>query len=88
MSDNENENWQRGRESNSDSTPEIVIAGVRATIRLCRPAQHNRLDPTDIEILLEHFATITANAGVRVLVVTGLGDRTFSSGYTIGAILH
>jgi enoyl-CoA hydratase/carnithine racemase len=88
MSDDKNESWQESRKGNSDSTPEIVIAGVRATIRLCRPSQHNRLDPTDIEVLLEHFATITANADVRVLVVTGSGDRTFSSGYTIGAILH
>jgi enoyl-CoA hydratase/carnithine racemase len=68
------------------STPALSIAGPRATITLRRPAEHNRIDPGDLGILLGHFADAVADPAVRVLVITGLGDRTFSSGYTLEAI--
>ena len=68
------------------ATPELSIEGPRATIRLRRPAQHNRIDPADLTVLLGHFERVLAEPAVRVLVVTGTGSRTFSSGYTIEAI--
>jgi enoyl-CoA hydratase/carnithine racemase len=73
-------------ETAPETHPTLHIAGARATITLCRPAQHNRIDPEDIDVLLGHFDAATRQADVRVLVLTGSGDKTFSSGYTIDAI--
>ena len=70
----------------SAGTPQLDIAGPRATITLRRPDEHNRIDPADPEVMLAHFAKIAADPAVRLLVITGMGSRTFSSGYTIDAI--
>lgn len=70
----------------TDTTPCFEVNGPRATIRLRRPQEHNRLDPSDLAVLLEQFERVAADKAVRVLVVTGTGDRTFSSGYTVQAI--
>ncbi len=69
-----------------DTVPKLQIEGPRATIRLCRPAEHNRIDPEDLDVLLDHLRRIAAQDGVRVLVLTGTGNETFSSGYTIQAV--
>ena len=70
----------------TDSPPTLAISGVTATIRLCRPAAHNRIDPDDVPVLRAHLAAIAEHADVRLVVITGTGGRTFSSGYTIEAI--
>ena len=72
--------------SDPDQAPTLDIAARRATIRLCRPREHNRIDPDDIPVLLDHFDRIERTAGVDLVVVTGSGTKTFSSGYTIDAI--
>lgn len=66
--------------------PQLEIDGPRATIRLCRPSEANRIDPSDLAILKAHLQAVIAASEVRVLVITGAGDKTFSSGYTIQAI--
>jgi enoyl-CoA hydratase/carnithine racemase len=71
----------------ADGPPTLEIAGGTATIRLCRPAAHNRIDPDDIAILVGQLGEIAARSDVRVVVFTGTGSATFSSGYTIDAIL-
>src|SRR5476649_222794 len=63
-----------------------LCSAGRATIRLARPAEHNRIDPADLAVLLEYFGRILADNAVRVLVITSTGEKTFSSGYTISAI--
>jgi len=70
-----------------DSTPSLKLAGAMATIRFERPAEHNRIDPDDIPVLRRHLDKIAAASQVRVVVFTGAGNRTFSSGFTVGAIL-
>jgi enoyl-CoA hydratase/carnithine racemase len=72
-------------ETEAPSTPVLTIDGARATIRLNRPRHLNRLEPEDLGALLELFARIEADAGLRVLVLTGTG-RAFSAGYDLGAI--
>ena len=72
--------------STIDAPPTLAIAGATATIRLCRPAAHNRIDPDDIPVLRAHLAAVSAQSAVRIVVITGTGGRTFSSGYTIEAI--
>lgn len=69
-----------------DTAPSLDIDGARATIHLRRPLEHNRIDPSDLAVLLDHFEQARSNKAVRVLVVTGAGHKTFSSGYTVAAI--
>jgi len=65
------------------TTPLLSIKGARATIRLNRPAVHNRIEPADLLKLGELLAAIEANPEIRVLVLTGTG-KSFSSGYHLG----
>lgn len=74
--------------------PLLTRAPGIARITLNRPAQHNRMDPADIDAmlpLLERLAAEAAPGGgdapLRALVITGSGERTFSSGYTLQAIV-
>ena len=48
--------------------------------------EHNRIDPSDLAVLLDHLGQACSDRAVRVLVVTGSGQKTFSSGYTVAAI--
>jgi enoyl-CoA hydratase/carnithine racemase len=68
------------------SSPTLDIAGGVATLLFCRPEEHNRIDPEDLAVLMRHFERVLAEPGVRVLVVRGSGEKTFSSGYTVHAI--
>lgn len=70
------------------ASPELRIASGVATITLRRPAQHNRLDPEDTVILAGHVELLRHDPAVRVVVITGEGTKTFSSGYTVEAILE
>jgi enoyl-CoA hydratase len=67
------------------SAPVFDIDGARATIRLNRPKHLNRLQPDDLDALLELFDRIEADPAIRVLVLTGTG-RAFSAGYDLGSI--
>jgi enoyl-CoA hydratase len=67
------------------STPVLEIDGARATIRLNRPRHLNRLQPDDLDALLDLFDRIEADPALRVLVLTGTG-RAFSAGYDLGSI--
>lgn len=65
------------------TTPLLSIEGARATIRLNRPAVHNRIEPADLLMLGQHLTAIEAEPAIRVLVLTGTG-KSFSSGYHLG----
>jgi enoyl-CoA hydratase/carnithine racemase len=67
------------------STPVLTLDGARATIRLNRPKHLNRLQPDDLEALLDLFDRLEADPAIRVLVLTGTG-RAFSAGYDLGSI--
>lgn len=71
-----------------DQVPSLEIVGAVARITFRRPREHNRIDPDDIAVIDAHLAAVEANADVRVLLFTGTGDKTFSSGYTIDAIVE
>ena len=68
------------------SAPLLDISGPRATIRLNRPKHHNRLEADDLGVLLKLFDQVDADPALRVLVLTGTGGRTFSSGYDLGSV--
>ena len=68
------------------STPPILtVANGKATVRLNRPAEHNRLEPADLDALVEIFDTVAKDDTARVLILTGTG-KSFSSGFHIGAL--
>jgi enoyl-CoA hydratase/carnithine racemase len=73
-------------DADASTTPIVTIADGRATIRLNRPRQHNRLEPADLSVLRETFERVDADRSIRVLVLTGTG-KSFSSGYHIGALI-
>ncbi len=69
------------------TAPIVTIKDGRATIRLNRPREHNRIEPDDLAVLRETFTRIDEDPRVRVLVLTGTG-KSFSSGYHIGALVE
>src|SRR5947207_3119925 len=78
---------KRKRNERAHGAPSLTIAGSVATIRFERPREHNRIDPDDIPVLRAHLERVAAAAHVRVVVSTGAGGKTFSSAFTIDAIL-
>jgi enoyl-CoA hydratase/carnithine racemase len=66
--------------------PALQIEGSVATITLRRPGEHNRIDPDDPQVVLRHLEEIDKSREVGVLVVTGEGEKTFCSGYTLTQI--
>ena len=67
------------------TVPIIAMADGRVVVRLNRPREHNRLEPTDLTVLRQTFARVDADPSVRVLVLTGTG-KSFSSGFHLGAL--
>ncbi|MGB7297875.1 MAG: enoyl-CoA hydratase/isomerase family protein [Burkholderiaceae bacterium] len=57
------------------------------TLRLNRPDAHNRLDPLDVDALLTLFTQPFETGNPVALVITGNESRSFSSGYTLDAIM-
>ena len=62
--------------------PKVHVEGGVAQLRLDRAAEHNRLDPADLDAMTRWFGELAADPAIRVLVITGTGERSFSSGYT------
>ena len=67
------------------SSPVLTLDGPRATIRLNRPAQHNRLGPADLQALMELLDDLARRPDLRVLVLTGTGP-SFCSGFDLNAL--
>jgi enoyl-CoA hydratase/carnithine racemase len=68
------------------SVPLLEISGAIAQLRLNRPREHNRIDPSDLSVLIGHFDRVDADPRIRVLILTGTGGKTFSSGYTLSQV--
>jgi enoyl-CoA hydratase/carnithine racemase len=69
-----------------DQCPGLAIDGAVATLTLRRPSQHNRIAPEDSDVIRQYLTQLESTPGMRLLVITGSGEKTFSSGYTLGAI--
>lgn len=69
--------------------PETVlyeVAGGVARITLNRPAARNALNDQMIEELLDVLARARGDDAVRVVVLTGAGDRAFCAGADLGGL--
>ncbi|MBM3504559.1 MAG: crotonase/enoyl-CoA hydratase family protein [Alphaproteobacteria bacterium] len=51
-----------------------------ATVTINRPAQRNAYDPATVCRLADLWQTIAADPAVRVVILTGAGDRAFCAG--------
>ena len=67
----------------SEAGFELTRTGGVACIRLDRPQQHNSLGSADIRALREALAALGADAELRVLLLTGAGERSFCSGASL-----
>jgi enoyl-CoA hydratase/carnithine racemase len=68
------------------SAIDLSIVGPRATIALNRPEKRNALEVADLEAFAAALARVHQADDVRVLVVTGTGDKAFSSGVALGDV--
>jgi enoyl-CoA hydratase/carnithine racemase len=64
----------------------LAIAAPRATITLSRPQKRNALEVADLAAFAAALGRVHDAEGVRVLVVTGEGDRAFCSGVSLGDV--
>lgn len=69
-----------------DQPPGLTVENAVATITLRRPSQHNRIAPEDSDVIRQYLSRLEALPDLRLLIITGTGAKTFSSGYTLGAI--
>jgi enoyl-CoA hydratase len=72
-------------EPDAGTIPVLSLERARATIRLNRPRQLNKIVPEDIAALLDALDAVERDDTIHVLVLTGTG-RAFSGGYDLGDI--
>ncbi|MGI9523863.1 MAG: enoyl-CoA hydratase/isomerase family protein [Hyphomicrobiaceae bacterium] len=73
------------RSESISGPPQLTVEQGKATICFNRSSQHNRIEPADLDTLIDLFEQIDRNPDCRVLILTGSG-KSFSSGYHIGAL--
>src|ERR1700682_5148771 len=61
----------------------VETRGPVALVTLNRPEKLNALDYALIDRLMEVLDTVEADDGVRAVILTGAGERAFSSGADI-----
>lgn len=67
---------------------EPAPGGVVARLVLDAPARGNSLDVPMLERLEAHLLTLAARGDVRVVALEGAGERAFSTGYHVPALLE
>lgn len=72
-------------QSDTASAPKLSIEGHCASITLNRPAQHNRLESSDLAHLRDLLAELHARTDIRAVILTATG-RSFCSGYNLGEL--
>ena len=58
-----------------------------ATVRLDRPAKHNILAMDEVPALIALLDELDAEEELRVIVLTGTGEKSFSAGVDLGDVL-
>ncbi len=58
-----------------------------ATITLDRPERHNVIELSEIDDLISDLDVLDNDSDLRVIVLTGTGDKSFSSGVNLGEVL-
>lgn len=68
------------------SDVDCVVDGRVAVLTLDRPAKRNAITPEMADALRTHAAALDADPAVRVVVLTGAGDRAFCAGSDVGEL--
>jgi enoyl-CoA hydratase/carnithine racemase len=68
------------------SSIELEIDGPIARLTLDYPGRHNALTRGGLEQMHARLAAVEDSSGVRVLIITGAGDRTFCSGAALDEV--
>ncbi len=61
-------------------TVEVSRQDAVATVTLARPEARNALDAATLDAMIEAFTELDRDPAVRVLVLTGAGDKAFCAG--------
>ncbi len=61
-------------------TVSIEVCDHIATVTLNRPEALNALDPESVEQLHAIWRQISSDSNIRVVILTGAGDRSFCTG--------
>ena len=70
----------------SDSVVMVERRGARATLTINRPEQRNALTPDVLAGLRAGLATAKADGAIRVVVITGAGEKAFCAGGDLGGM--
>jgi enoyl-CoA hydratase len=73
----------------SDSSPHLLVEkrGGVAYVTLNRPDKRNAFSPEMLVRLCDAWTDIGADPSVRVVLLTGAGDKAFSSGGDLGSVI-
>ena len=66
---------------------DVEIADHIAVVRLNRPASRNALNAELVVRLAETWEGLSADADVRVIVLTGTGESTFCAGFDLASLI-
>ncbi len=64
------------------------VRGPMALVTINRPDKHNAISLATLEELHEAVTTAAADDAVRVITITGAGERAFASGSDLDEVLH
>lgn len=67
-------------------TIQLEREGAVATLVLNNPQRHNALGEEQLEALAGYLAELNSDRSLRVLVITGAGDKTFCAGASLGEL--
>jgi len=62
------------------------VDGHIARIVLNNPEKHNSLGEEELRLLQKYLQQVATNSEIRVLVLTGSGDKTFCAGASLGQL--
>jgi len=71
-----------------EESPDVLfdIAGPVATLTLNRPAKLNAVTPRMTDAIRGHADRINAESGIRVVILTGAGEKAFCAGSDISEL--
>ncbi len=69
--------------NNKAQTIQLNLTNAVATITLNNPKRHNALEQDDLRAFLNALEQVAAQPGLRVLVITGAGEKTFCAGVSL-----
>ncbi len=67
---------------------QVEITDQIATVTLNRPEKHNAFHLPFLDEIQDTMAGLAENTAVRLVILTGAGEKSFSSGVDLNALVH